>query len=201
MFIVFEGGEGCGKTTQAKRLYQHFLSQGKKVVLTREPGGTPNAEAVRELLVSGQHEAWPAYSEFFLILAARADHYEKFIKLHLDKGCIVICDRFLLSTLVYQGYGRGLDIAWMSKIHKDVFPDLLIDKTFVLSMSPEKALSRVQEQQTFEALGLEFHQKINQGFRELGKAFDMIEVEEKNEEQVFAEILEKLPLAHKMESV
>jgi len=192
MLIVFEGGEGCGKTTQAERLYQYFLKQGKKVILTREPGGTKNAELLRQLLLKGQCEEWLPYSEFFLLLAARVDHYEKHIKPHLDQGYIVICDRFLLSTLVYQGHGRGLDIQWMKKIHADVFKTLTIDKTFVFLLSPTIALSRVRKHQTFEDLGLAFHQTIYQGYKALGKEFDMIDVEDKKEDQVFKEIVGRL---------
>jgi len=192
MFIVFEGGEGCGKTTQAQRLYKYFLDKKKKVVLTREPGGTKNAEVIRQLLVSDKYEAWHPYSEFFLILAARVDHYEKFIKPHLEKGYIVICDRFLLSTLVYQGYGRGIDREWMKRIHRDVFGTITIDKTFIFSMSPKIALSRVDKIQKFEELGLDFHEKVDQGYKELGKDFDMIDVEGKDTNQVFHEVLERM---------
>lgn len=191
MFIVFEGGEGCGKTTQSKRLYNHFLNQGKKVILTREPGGTKNAEALRHLLVSDQYEDWPIYAEFLLMLAARVDHYEKLIKPYLEQGGIVICDRFMLSTLVYQGYGRGMDVAWMKKIHEDVLKNVMIDKTIVLLLSPQKALGRVQEEQKFEKLGVHFHEQVYKGYQELGKEFDIINVEGKNEDMVFQEILRR----------
>ena len=192
MFIVFEGGEGCGKSTQARRLYQYFLDQGKKVILTREPGGTKNAEALRYLVVSDQYEEWPIKAEFLLMLAARIDHYEKLIKPHLEQDYIVICDRFMLSTLAYQGYGRGLDVSWMRHIHDEILNDLKIDKTFVLLLPPENALTRVEKPQRFEALGLAFHQRVYTGFKDLSHGLDVINVEGKDVDKVFDAIVEKL---------
>ena len=119
MFIVFEGGEGCGKSTQSRRLYKHFKDLGKKVILTREPGGTKNAEALRNLLVNDEYEEWPIKAEFLLMLAARVDHFEKLIKPHLDDGYIVICDRFMLSLSALS----LLQIAMTSAYHQK--PDLL----------------------------------------------------------------------------
>ena len=192
MFIIFEGGEGCGKSTQSQRLYKHLKAQGKKVVLTREPGGTQNAELLRNLLVSQNSEEWPMMAEFLLIMAARVDHWTKFIKPHLDQGYTVICDRFMLSTFAYQGYGRGLDLQWLKEMHNKILPDINIDKTFVFLLSPCDALKRTKVSQRFETLGLEFHKRVYEGFKEMGQNFDSIDIQGKSCDEVFEDIIIRL---------
>ncbi|HVY12719.1 MAG TPA: dTMP kinase, partial [Alphaproteobacteria bacterium] len=110
LFITFEGGEGAGKTTQLRLLREKLEKAGKPVVATREPGGTPGAEALRKLLVNGDAFEWDALTETLLHFAARRDHIEKLIKPALDEGSAVLCDRFYDSTMAYQGYGQGLDL-------------------------------------------------------------------------------------------
>lgn len=189
MFIVFEGGEGCGKSTQSQRLYEYLKSKGDKVVLTREPGGTRNAERIRELVVSPDNEEWPIMAEFLLMMAARVDHWAKFIKPHLDQGYTVICDRFMMSTLAYQGYGRGLDPQWLKDMHHKILPDVKIDKTFVFLLSPQHALGRVKTPQRFEALGVDFHTRVYEGFKEMSQEWDFIDIHGKSCDDVFEEIM------------
>lgn len=204
MFIVFEGGEGAGKSTQAKILSQYLTDQGKKVLLTREPGGTENAEKIRKLLVSKTKDPWLKESEVFLFLAARLEHYYKTIKPHLEKGYIVICDRFILSTLAYQGYGYNLSIDWLKKLHADILPQNIPDLTFILSIPPKKGLSRVTEVQKFEMLDLPFHEKLFYGYHELAKQFPnchVIDVSDKNIKTVHAQIVKTLTAHMKSQKI
>lgn len=188
MFIVFEGGDGCGKTTQSQKLYEYFLAQGKNVILTREPGGTPQAEILRNLLVLKDYD-WPLMAELLLMIAARVDHYEKLIKPHLDQGGVVICDRFVLSTLVYQGYGRGMDLDKIKRIHDEALGFIKVDKTFVLLLPFQEGGKRAQVKQKFETLDTSFQKRVYEGYKELGKAFDMIDVEGKSIDEIYQEIL------------
>ena len=115
-FITFEGGEGTGKSTQARLLADYLIQQGHKVVLTREPGGSPGAEIIRDLLVSGAIDRWTPISEALMMYAARADHWQNLIQPELAKGTWVICDRFADSSMAYQGYGRGVDLKFLQQL-------------------------------------------------------------------------------------
>ncbi|HBU60981.1 MAG TPA: dTMP kinase, partial [Oceanicaulis sp.] len=117
-FITLEGGEGAGKTTLAKALSESLESQGVRTLITREPGGTPNAEALRNLLVEGDTERWSALSETLLLYAARVDHVERLIRPSLDQGIWVICDRFSDSTRAYQGAAGGMSTAQIDEIDR-----------------------------------------------------------------------------------
>ena len=115
-FITFEGGEGCGKSTHARLLADALRSGGHSVVLTREPGGSPGAEAIRALLVEGEPGRWDGLTETLLLTAARHDHVDKTIRPALDSGAWVICDRFVDSTIAYQGYGGGVDLELIERL-------------------------------------------------------------------------------------
>ncbi len=163
-FISFEGGEGSGKSTQARLLAERLKNTGHDVVLTREPGGTPGAEAIRGLLVTGATDRWSAWSEACLVNAARADHLARVIRPALARGAIVICDRFVDSTRAYQGAGKGLADTDLLELHRlacgDVWPDL----TIVLSLDPAAGLARAGArgggEARFEGHDVGFHARL-----------------------------------------
>jgi dTMP kinase len=181
LFITFEGGEGAGKTTQINRLAQSLTEQSHKVITTREPGGTPEAEKIRDLLVQRDGGQWSPISEALLLFAARSLHAERVIKPALDEGKIVICDRFTDSTRAYQGYGHELDLKVIEDLVDTVLGGLEPNLTFILDIEPESGLSRSerrlasealdikQREDRFENLEIEFHEKLRQGFLEIAK--------------------------------
>lgn len=142
-FIVFEGGEGAGKSTQARMLADALEARGLSVVLTREPGGTPGAEAIRSLLLHPPHEGWGPQAEALLFAAARADHVAKLITPALAEGKWVICDRFIDSTRAYQGGGGGLSEDGILSLHGIGSGGLLADLTVLIEVSPEAAQARL----------------------------------------------------------
>ena len=167
MFITFEGIDGSGKSSQAKRLRERLIQEGHEVVLTREPGGSTGAELIRELLVTGDKGRWSPETEMLLFTAARRDHLEKTIVPALDQGQIVISDRFADSTRVYQGATRGdlrpqVDLLHEAMIGRE--PDL----TLVVDLDPETALSRGLARNSgedrFEDFGLDFQKRLRNGF-------------------------------------
>jgi len=173
-FITFEGIDGSGKSTQARLLAEHLRSQGRDIVLTREPGGAPGAEEIRKLLVEGDPERWSPECEILLFTAARRDHLERTILPALAAGKVVISDRFADSTRVYQGVARAGLRGLVDKLHKLMIgrePDL----TFIIDMDPEQALSRGLARQSgedrFEDFGLPFQQALRHGFLDLAAEF------------------------------
>lgn len=174
MFLSFEGIDGCGKSTQARRLAEALRAEGREVVLTREPGGSPGAEEIRRLLVEGAGERWTAETECLLFTAARRDHLERTINPALLAGKTVITDRFADSTRVYQGAARGDLRAMVDQLHAlmiGVEPDL----TFVIDVEPATALARGNarggSEDRFESLGLGFQERLAAGFRALAQEF------------------------------
>ena len=142
-FIALEGGEGAGKSTQARLLAQALRGAGREVVLTREPGGTPGAEAIRALLLNTDGEGWGARAEALLFAAARADHVERLILPALAAGSWVICDRFLDSSRAYLGGGGGLSDADILALHQIGSEGLLPDVTLLIEVSPQVATARL----------------------------------------------------------
>lgn len=169
-FITLEGGEGAGKTTQISRLKARLEQAGKKVITTREPGGSAGAEAIRKLLVEGETHRWDAMTEALLLFAARRDHVEKVIKPAIEKGEWVISDRFYDSSIAYQGYGQGLPLATLDQLRKLSIGDLKPDMTFILDLPVEVGLKRAAVQQRYERMGMPFHEKLRAGFLEIAKA-------------------------------
>lgn len=167
-FITFEGGEGCGKTTQSKLLADYLTAQGHQVVLTREPGGTSGAMEIRSLLINGEDNRWTVRAELLLLMAARADHWEKVIDPALTAGKWVVCDRFSDSTIAYQGYGRGLDIDKIEMMELLLLPDTKPNLTILLDMDVEeglrRAIARDGSASRFDKLGMEFHKLVYKGF-------------------------------------
>lgn len=169
-FITLEGGEGAGKTTQIVRLKSWLEAQGKKVITTREPGGSVGAEAIRGLLVEGDTHRWDAVTEALLLYAARRDHVEKIIKPALADGQWVISDRFYDSTIAYQGYGQGVALPTLEALRGLAIGDLKPDLTLVLDLPVETGLQRAAVQQRYERMGLPFHQKLREGFLAIARA-------------------------------
>lgn len=169
-FISFEGIDGSGKSTQAKRLAAYLEAKGHEVVLTREPGGSEGAEEIRRLLVEGEPGRWSPETEILLFTAARRDHLERLIAPALKEGRIVITDRFADSTRVYQGAARAALREVVDTLHTQMIgrePDL----TLVLDMPPQialmRGLARRSGEDRFEELGLGFQEALHRGFREL----------------------------------
>ena len=172
--ITLEGGEGAGKSTQVRRLAERLREAGIEMLVTREPGGTEGAEAVRALLVEGAADRWGAAAEACLVNAARADHVERVIRPALDAGRWVVCDRFVDSTLAYQGAGKGLADSALRNLHHVATRDLWPDLTLILDVAVEAGLARAAGRAggegRFEAHALAFHLRVAQGFRELAGA-------------------------------
>ncbi|GGI79441.1 thymidylate kinase [Polymorphobacter multimanifer] len=176
-FISFEGGEGCGKSTQAHRLAEALTLAGHEVVLTREPGGTEGAEAIRSLLVSGDPGRWLPWSEACLVNAARAEHVTRVIRPALRRGAWVLCDRYIDSTRAYQGAGKGLDDAALTAMHAQVTRNLWPDLTLVLGLPVEQGLARAatrsragKAETRFEAHDAGFHGRVEAFFAALPAA-------------------------------
>jgi len=142
-FIAFEGGEGAGKSTQARMLVDWLRRRGADVVLTREPGGTSGAEAIRALLLSTDGDGWNARAEALLFAAARSDHVERLIRPALERGAWVVCDRFIDSSRAYQGGGGGLSDAEITALHQIGSEGLLPHITVLIEVSPEVARDRL----------------------------------------------------------
>ena len=171
-FISFEGIDGCGKSTQARLLANYFSANGVNVLRTREPGGSPGAEAIRALLLTGATDKWSAETELLLFTAARRDHFEKTIEPALIAGQTVICDRFADSTRVYQGATRGDLRRKVDNLHKEMIgrePDL----TLIIDVDPKialaRGLARNSGEDRFEDFGLVFQERLRDGFLKLAE--------------------------------
>ncbi|MDW8107241.1 MAG: dTMP kinase [Armatimonadota bacterium] len=160
-FITFEGIEGAGKTTLANHLAQWLQAQGIPVLLTREPGDSPIGESLRPLLL---HQTIDPYTELFLFLADRREHTLRVIQPALHAGTWVLCDRYADSTLVYQGYGRGLDLALIRQLNDLATGGLTPDLTVLIDLPVEVALARANAPNRFEAETVAFHQRIREGY-------------------------------------
>ena len=177
-FITFEGGDGSGKTSHARRLADWLKGQGRDVVLTREPGGTPGAEEIRKLLVQGEAARWEPMTEALLHFAARRDHVAKVIRPALARGAWVVSDRFADSTMAYQGYGHGLGAEPIALLRNLVLGDfapgltLLFDVTIALGL--ERAGKRngavARADARYESMGQSFHSRVREGFLAIARA-------------------------------
>ncbi len=174
LFITFEGGEGVGKTTQVKLLESELKSMGRDVILTREPGGTELADKIRKILVEGEASKMEPITEALLYLAARSDHYLRKIKPALEEGKVVICDRFHDSSVVYQGYARGVDINLMNNILNSFAENFMIHRTYLIDLDPKvgvkRSLDRKNNKETrFESMDLAFHERVRSSFLKLAE--------------------------------
>ncbi|MFT4327884.1 MAG: dTMP kinase [Wolbachia pipientis] len=192
MFITFEGIDGSGKTTQSELLANYFkqIHGENNVVLTREPGGTDFAEKIRGLLLKDNIDP---ISELLLLISMRYEHMKKLILPALLEGKMVICDRFIDSTIAYQGYGLGVDLSLIRDLHKLVeikYPDI----TFILDIDVQVGLSRAKDKNKYEEMNVNFYNKVGKGFKEIaikepGRCHVVTEIETKNDNQVYSEII------------
>lgn len=172
-FITFEGGEGAGKSTQIKRLASRLKKRGHKVLVTREPGGSPGAEAVRHVVLSGAAQPFGTDMEAILFAAARSDNVELIIKPALAEGKVVLCDRFMDSSRVYQGVSGGVDMEFLLSMERAVTEDARPNLTLIFDLSPEEGLKRAAEvwaedgPDRFESEKLEQQEMRRQGFLEI----------------------------------
>jgi len=171
--ITLEGGEGTGKSTQAKLLAGTLQDAGIEVVLTREPGGAPGAEQIRTLLVDGEPGRWDGLTETLLHFASRREHLARTVLPALERGAWVVSDRFADSTMAYQGYGHGLDRGLIENLYGAVVGDFRPDLTIVLDIPAEQGLARAGEREAgatrYERMGLDFHRRLRDGFLEIAR--------------------------------
>jgi len=174
-FIALEGGEGAGKSTQARLLAEALRARGLDVVVTREPGGTAGAEAIRALLLGTEGEGWHPRAEALLFAAARSDHVERLILPATERGAWVICDRFVDSSRAYQGGGGGLSDAEVMDLHRIGSGGLLPDLTLLVEVSPETATARLDLRDAGNAdriggRGADYHAKVSAAFARFAEA-------------------------------
>jgi dTMP kinase len=176
-FITFEGGEGAGKSTQIDRLARKLRAKKYDVLLTREPGGSPGAEAVRHVLLSGAAESFGPKMEALLFAAARSDHVEQVIRPAVERGAIVLCDRFLDSSRVYQGVTGGLDAGFMASVERVAINGMMPDMTLILDIDPAEGLRRATVRRgagdapdRFEKETLAIHQHRREAFLTIATA-------------------------------
>lgn len=200
MFITFEGADGSGKSTQAKKLVSHLQNQGREVVLTREPGGTQISERIREILLNPEHHMMHFTTELLLYAAARRQHLEELIMPSLKQGKIVICDRFADSTVAYQGFGRQIPLDKIEAVNELAIGEFRPDLTFVLTVPPEIGLERIKKSRgldidRMEAEKKDFHYRVAEGFAHLAETEKerVVAIEATgSEEAVFDQILKAL---------
>jgi len=198
LFITFEGGEGCGKSTQSKLLHEYLQNKGLESILTREIGGTKEAEKIREVLL---HNELAPISELLLVMAARFEHVSSVIRPALERGAFVICDRYVDSTASYQGQSSDIGIDKIYKLHAE-FIRLLPDITFFIDTPPEigiaRAKGRLEGNNKFEEKELEFHQKVYDNFITLSKKFSsrihVIKSKDLGVQEIHAKVIKTLSL-------
>lgn len=169
-FIAFEGGEGAGKSTQEARLAARLIGAGHEVVRTREPGGTPAAEAIREVVLSPAYAGLDARAEALLFAAARGEHVARVIRPAIARGAIVVCDRYIDSSIAYQGVGRSLGVERVRDLSTWATNGLMPDLTVVLDVDPVIGLARLIEPDRLEAEPLAYHASVRQAFLDLAAA-------------------------------
>ncbi len=172
VFITFEGIEGSGKTTQIRKLRVFLQGADCTVISTREPGGTPVADMIRDVLLTEHSEKVTDKAELLLYLASRAQHVHSVIKPALYQGIIVLCDRFLDATIAYQGYGRGLDIDFLRKLNRYGTNGLMPDLTILLDLSAKAGIARIRQDgkrnlDRLESESIEFHERVRRGYLEI----------------------------------
>ena len=207
LFIAFEGGEGAGKSTQEALLGEYLTGLGETVVRTREPGGTPAAEVIRNVLLSHDYAGLNPRSEALLFAAARGDHVERVIRPALERGEIVICDRYIDSSVAYQGFARNLGVDRVRDLSLWATNDLLPDLTIVLAIDPENGLSRVTNHDRLESEPIDYHREVASAYLELANAEperylvvdargDIQEIAQVIRERVTAELVKNISHEH-----
>lgn len=207
-FITFEGGEGAGKSTQVKRLVARLEAEGREVVATREPGGSPGAEDIRALVLRGQADRWSPVTETLLMYAARRDHVERVIRPALAGGAWVVCDRFADSTRAYQGAAGGVDPALIAALETHILevtrPDLTLIFDMPVAVGLERAVARAGAEMRFESKGQAFHERLREGFLAIARAeparcavIDAAGSLDEVEARVWTAVQDRLPLQTK----
>jgi dTMP kinase len=174
-FITLEGGEGAGKTTQIRGLADALRGRGISVLTTREPGGSPGAEEIRRLLVSGEPGRWDGMTELLLHFAARRDHLLRTVWPALDAGTWVVCDRFADSSMAYQGYGHGLGREVVERLAETSMGSFRPDLTLILDLAVETGIARTRgrmpgasaSEDRYERMELAFHERLRQGYLDI----------------------------------
>ncbi len=169
-FVTFEGCEGSGKSTQLRLLAEYLTSVGADFIMTREPGGSAISEDIRKIILSGKNTAMCDECEALLYAAARIQHLREIIAPALEEGKLVVCDRYVYSSLAYQGYARGLGEKFIEEINSVALSDYPPDMTVFLDISPSDAFKRkhgADKNDRIECLGLEFHEKVYKGYKSL----------------------------------
>lgn len=170
-FITFEGSEGSGKSTQIQMACDYLKSKYKKIIFLREPGGVAISEKIRHILLDVENASMSKKAEMLLYMSARAQLVEEVIVPHLKQGAIVLCDRFLDSTIAYQGYGLGMDLKLIRSIGQFVTGGLSPDLTFVFDINTKKGLSRIsREKDRIEKRAIAYHNRVRRGYQALAKA-------------------------------
>lgn len=203
MFITFEGPEGSGKTSQIVQLAAFLKEQGYNITTTREPGGTDISDQIRRVVTRLENTAMHPRTEILLFLAARAQLVEELIRPRIAAGGLVLCDRYADSTLAYQGYGHGLDLALLRLMLNFATGGLWPDLTFLLDINPQLGLNRKQkagEWNRLDAYGIEFHQRVRGGYLQMAEqepqrwvVVDAAQPFEVVQERLRAEIIQRLP--------
>ena len=170
MFVAFEGGEGAGKSTQESRLAALLTERGFDVVRTREPGGTPAAEQIRTVVLGRENSGLDPRAEALLFAAARGDHAARLIRPALERGAVVICDRYIDSSVAYQGYGRDLGPDRIRDLSLWATGGLVPDLTILLDVDPEVGLGRVADPDRLESEPLDWHRAVRDGFLSIAAA-------------------------------
>ncbi|WP_255457474.1 dTMP kinase [Sporosarcina sp. JAI121] len=182
VFITFEGPEGAGKTTVIKELYKRLDKEGRNVILTREPGGIRIAEKIRGIILDNNHQEMDAKTEALLYAAARSQHLVEKVVPAIQEGTIVLCDRFVDSSLAYQGYARGLGIDEVLSINEFAIGETMPDLTVFFDIKPEAGLARItandkREENRLDKESLRFHQDVYEGYQELIRRYpDRIQI-------------------------
>lgn len=195
LFIVLEGPDASGKSTQLRLVADALAAKGIPVLATREPGGTPLGEHLRDLVLS-PNSAMNPLTELLLIIGARHEHVEKVIRPALEEGKWVLCSRYTLSSLAYQGWGRGLDLDLIRRLNQLATGGLEPDYVFLLDLPPGVAYERTRERDRFEGEGLEFFTRVRVGYLELIRSVPRAYVIDAtlSQQRVLGEILAHLPL-------
>jgi dTMP kinase len=175
-FITLEGGDGAGKSTLIRFLTSKLENIGREVVTTREPGGSPIAEAIREIILHVDHTAMDPLTEALLYAASRRQHLAEKVLPALGRGAVVLCDRFVDSSLVYQGYARGLGIEAVGEINRFATEGRMPDVTLYLDLDPEVGLSRIEasgrrQADRLDLEGLDFHRRVREGYHKVASMF------------------------------
>jgi len=193
MLISFEGTEGCGKSTLIRHLLEKFKDEQIPAIATREPGGSPVAEKIREVILNNEMDP---LTELFLYESARAEHFEKIIAPALKTKTLVLCDRFTDSTIAYQGFARGLALPVIETLNKLATNNRPPDLSFFLDLPVEEGLARATDPNRFEKAGIEFQKKVRKGFlysiRKNKKRWQVISVKNRSPEDVAEEVFQKI---------